>query len=66
MITVSNTTPLRYLIAVRHEDLLEELFTKIFIPSAVFDELTHPHSPEFVRNFVSARPRWLEIRPVRN
>ena len=64
MVTVSNTTPLRYLIAVRHEDLLEELFTKIFIPSAVFDELTHPHSPEFVRSFVSSLPRWLEVRPV--
>jgi len=64
MVTVSNTTPLRYLIASRKEDLLEKLFAKIFIPSAVFDELTHPHSPESVRRFISSMPRWVEVRPV--
>jgi predicted nucleic acid-binding protein len=64
MVTVSNTIPLRYLIAIGQEHLFEELFSKIFIPSAVFDELTHPHSPESVRSFISSKPRWLEIRAV--
>jgi predicted nucleic acid-binding protein len=64
MVIVSNTTPLRYLIAGRQEHLLEELFTKICIPGAVFDELTHQRSPESVRSFISSMPRWLEVCPV--
>src|SRR5258708_1150151 len=61
MIVVSNTTPLRYLIAIRQEHLLAELFTKIHIPAAVFEELTNPRTPGFVRDHVSAQPTWLEV-----
>src|SRR5258708_1121584 len=64
MVRVSNTTRLRYLIAGRQEHLLEELFTKIIIPRAVFDELTLLHSLESVRGLVSSLPRWLEVRAV--
>ena len=61
MIVVSNTTPLRYLIAIRQEHLLAELFTKIHIPGAVFEELTNPRTPGFVREQVAALPEWLEV-----
>lgn len=64
MVTVSNTTPLRYLIAIHQQHLLEELFTNIVIPGAVFDELTRPRSPEAVRDVISAQPKWLEVRSV--
>jgi predicted nucleic acid-binding protein len=61
MIVISNTTPLRYLIAIRQEHLLAEFFTKIHIPAAVFEELTNPRTPGFVREHVSAQLTWLEV-----
>jgi predicted nucleic acid-binding protein len=39
MKAVSNTTPLRYLIAIEQDDLLGQLFEKVFVPVAVYEEL---------------------------
>ena len=64
MIVVSNTTPLRYLIAIRQEHLLVQLFKTIHIPGAVFEELTNPRTPGFVRDYVSAQPAWLKVHQV--
>jgi len=64
MIAVSDTTPLRYLIAVDQEHLLPQIFEKVFIPVAVFEELTEPRTPEKVRHRILARPVWLEVRAV--
>ena len=64
MIAVSNTTPLRYLIAIEQQDLLGRLFEKVLIPAAVRDELTDTRTPEFVRRFVMSPPSWLEVRTV--
>ena len=49
MIAVSNTTPLRYLIAIGQDDLLGKLFEKVFVPTGVHEELTDPRTPEAVR-----------------
>jgi predicted nucleic acid-binding protein len=65
MIAVSNTTPLRYLIAIGQGDLLGRLFEKVFIPTGVHEELTDPRTPEAVRRNILSRPPWLEIRAVR-
>jgi predicted nucleic acid-binding protein len=40
MIVVSDTTPLISLLKIDRLDLLENLFGQVFIPQAVFDELT--------------------------
>ena len=40
MIVVSDTTPLISLLKINRIDLLEKLFGEVFIPQAVFDELT--------------------------
>ena len=40
MIVVSDTTPLISLLKINRIDLLERLFGEVFIPKAVFDELT--------------------------
>ena len=40
MIVVSDTTPLISLLKIDRIDLLEKLFGKVFIPQAVFNELT--------------------------
>ena len=64
MKAVSNTTPLRYLIAIEQEHLLGQLFEKVFIPAAVHEELTDSRTPETVRGRVLSMPAWLEVRTV--
>jgi predicted nucleic acid-binding protein len=49
MKAVSNTTPLRYLIAIEQEHLLGQLFEKVFVPVAVHEELRDAKTPETVR-----------------
>ena len=64
MKAVSNTTPLRYLIAIEQEHLLGQLFEKVFVPVAVHEELTDSRTPETVRRRVLAHPAWFEVRTV--
>jgi len=61
MKAVSNTTPLRYLIAIEQDHLLGELFEKVFVPAAVHEELTDPRTPEIVRRCVASLPAWFEV-----
>ena len=65
MIAVSNTTPLRYLIAIDQAHLLERLFDRVFAPTAVQRELTETGTPKKVRDYVLSQPSWLEVRAVR-
>jgi predicted nucleic acid-binding protein len=58
MNAVSNTTPLRYLIAIKQEHLLGQLFEKVFVPVAVQEELTDTRTPEIVRRRVMSPPAW--------
>lgn len=62
MIAVSNTTPLRYLIAIEQEQLLGQLFVKIIVPGAVHEELTDARTPEKVRCRIASLPAWYEVR----
>ena len=64
MKAVSNTTPLRYLIAIEQDHLLGQLFEKVFVPSAVHEELTDTKTPEVVRRRVMSLPAWFEVRTV--
>ena len=64
MKAVSNTTPLRYLIAIEQEHFLGKLFEKLFVPVAVHEELTDARTPEIVRRCVASLPAWLEVRAV--
>src|ERR1700724_2790731 len=64
MIAVSNTTPLRYLIAIEREHLLSQLFEKVFVPAGVHQELTDARTPENVRNRVLLLPAWFEVRTL--
>src|SRR5258708_22196507 len=64
MKAVSNTTPLRYLIAIEQEHLLGQLFEKVFVPVAVHEELTDAKTPETVRGRVLSMPDWFEVRTV--
>jgi predicted nucleic acid-binding protein len=64
MKAVSNTTPLRYLIAIDQEHLLGQLFEKVFVPVAMHEELTDAKTPEPVRRSVASLPAWFEVRAV--
>jgi predicted nucleic acid-binding protein len=64
MKAVSNTTPLRTLIAIGQEHRLGQLFEKVFVPVAVHEELTDSRTPETVRSRVLAMPAWSEVRTV--
>jgi predicted nucleic acid-binding protein len=37
------------------------LFEKIFLPSAVVDELSHPSAPIAVRDWIQHPPGWLDV-----
>jgi predicted nucleic acid-binding protein len=65
MIAVSNTTPLRYLIAIEQDHLLGQLFEKVIVPAAVHEELTETQTPENVRRRVLSLPTWYQVRAVR-
>jgi predicted nucleic acid-binding protein len=64
MIAVSNTTPLRYLIAIQQELLLGQLFEKVVVPAAVHEELTDVKTPEHVRRRLLSLPAWYEVRKM--
>jgi predicted nucleic acid-binding protein len=65
MIVVSDTSPLNYLILIDYQDVLPILFGQIIIPQAVLDELQHTKTPEKIKNWVAAKPGWLDVRNVR-
>jgi predicted nucleic acid-binding protein len=64
MTVVSNTSPLRYLVAAGQADLLAKLFGTILIPAAVEREILDPHAPLSVQRWMAQRPPWLEVREV--
>jgi predicted nucleic acid-binding protein len=64
MIAVSNTTPPRYLVAIDQHHLLGQLFEKVFVPSAVHEELTEARTPDMVRLRVLSLPAWYEVQMV--
>jgi predicted nucleic acid-binding protein len=64
MIAVSNTTPLRYLIAIEQEHLLCQLFEKVIVPAAVHEELTESRTPEKVRRRVLSLHAWYEVQEM--
>jgi predicted nucleic acid-binding protein len=64
MPAVSNTTPLRHLIAIDQEHILPKIYGEIIVPRAVHDELTHAGTPQKVKEFLRIPPAWYQIRDV--
>jgi predicted nucleic acid-binding protein len=58
---VADTSPLNYLVRLRHPELLAELYDRVLIPPAVLRELAHPSTPAEVRVWAANRPSWLEV-----
>ena len=64
MIVIADTSPISYLILIDEVDVLPLLYGEIFVPQAVFQELTALDAPEKVREWFKARPDWFEIREL--
>ena len=48
MLIVADTSPINYLILLRHETLLSRFYDRVVIPPAVYGELQHPRTPPAV------------------
>ncbi len=66
MAVVSDTSPLRYFIAIGHVDLLRQVLGPLTIPELVLAELTHPAAPVVVRDWCFALPDWISVRDPAN
>lgn len=64
MLVVSNTSPLRYLIAVGHGEVLAGLFGQIWIPAGVAQELKDKSAPPAVRRWIAQPPPWLQVHTL--
>ena len=62
MIIVADTTPIHYLILIGEIEVLKELFGRVIIPQAVFDELHRDRTPPLVRGWMDSAPAWLEVK----
>jgi predicted nucleic acid-binding protein len=60
VIVISDTSVFTNLAAIGHLQLLQQLYDRIFIPTAVYQELTVPGTVE-VQTL-----QWLEVRSVSN
>jgi predicted nucleic acid-binding protein len=66
MIVIADSTPLNYLILIHQVDLLPQLFDRILIPPAVFEELQHQETPDVVRGWIARPPSWLHVQALRS
>ena len=64
MSTVSNTTPLNYLILIGRAEILRDLHELIVIPGAVYDELTSPNTPKLVKDWTLNKPDWVRVQEI--
>jgi predicted nucleic acid-binding protein len=63
-VVVSDASPLNYLIWIRCDFVLPELYGRVLIPEIVIHELRHASSPESVRLWARQSPSWADIRTV--
>jgi predicted nucleic acid-binding protein len=64
VIVISDTSPINYLVLIGKEELLERLFKRVVIPSAVLRELEAAAAPRDVRVWILHRPPWVEVRQI--
>src|SRR4029077_14131779 len=62
MVVIADASPLNYLVLINRIGLLPRLFTEVFVPAAVLEELSRPEAPPEVVRWVGSRPDW--VRPV--
>jgi predicted nucleic acid-binding protein len=63
---VSDTTPLNYLVLIEAIDVLPQMYGRVLIPAAVWDELSQPGTPKPVLKWMAQCPSWLEVTNPRS
>lgn len=64
MIVIADTSPINYLVQIGEIGVLEKLYGRIIIPNSVFEELIADVAPIEVKNWITNKPNWLEIKSV--
>lgn len=59
MVVIADSSPLNYLVLIDQIDLLPRLFTEVFVPDAVIEELTSPATPLAVARWAASDPGWV-------
>ena len=62
MIVVSDTTPVNYLVLIDRIHLLRDLYGRLALPQAVYEEMQREGTPEKVRAWAASLPEWAEVR----
>lgn len=62
IVVVADTSPLNYLVQINREHTLPALYTRVFVPTAVLEELNHPGTVSAVRRWLDSMPSWLIVR----
>jgi predicted nucleic acid-binding protein len=65
-VVVSDSSPINFLVRLGAENVLPQLFARVFVPVEVVEELTDASAPEVVRSFAASPPAWLEVRSPRS
>jgi len=63
-VVVADTSPIFYLLAIGHVDILPRLFGKVLVPNAVRNELFHPTVSAAVHDWITGVPAWLVVTQV--
>lgn len=62
-LVVSDASPIRYLVAIKHVDILPRLFSKVVVPEhVIMHELRGRRTPLAVREWAVSPPAWVEVR----
>ena len=64
IVVVADTSPLNYLIQINCDHVLPALYERVFVPTAVVEELDHPKSVAAVRAWLTRLPSWLVVEQV--
>jgi len=62
VIVVADASPLRYLIVIEHTHVLPALYGSVLVPPAVVAELRRKRTPDPVKDWLSNRPDWLQVK----
>ena len=61
MIVVADSSPLHYLVLLEVDQLLEQLYGRVIVPTVVMSELSHAAAPAAVREWVRRPPSWIQV-----
>ncbi len=62
IVVVADTSPLNYLVQINRAHILPALVTRVLVPTAVIEELSHPSAGSTVRRWLESMPSWLIVR----